>query len=47
MSNEPVAVKVEPVIRKGKVAKRMILEQKVIQLNLTLNFGNYFTSIAV
>ncbi|VDK86766.1 unnamed protein product [Litomosoides sigmodontis] len=30
MNGEPVAVKVEPVIRKGKVAKRMILEQKIM-----------------
>ncbi|CAG9535198.1 unnamed protein product [Cercopithifilaria johnstoni] len=30
MKGESVAVKVEPVIRKGKVAKRMILEQKIM-----------------
>ncbi|VDN05417.1 unnamed protein product [Thelazia callipaeda] len=30
MNNESVAVKVEPAIRKGKVAKRMILEQKLL-----------------
>ncbi|EFO21879.1 CK1/TTBKL protein kinase [Loa loa] len=30
MNSESVAVKVEPVIRKGKIAKRMILEQKIM-----------------
>uniref|UniRef100_A0A915PLK8 non-specific serine/threonine protein kinase n=1 Tax=Setaria digitata TaxID=48799 RepID=A0A915PLK8_9BILA len=30
MNGESVAVKVEPVLRKGKIAKRMILEQKVM-----------------
>uniref|UniRef100_A0A0R3RGT0 non-specific serine/threonine protein kinase n=1 Tax=Elaeophora elaphi TaxID=1147741 RepID=A0A0R3RGT0_9BILA len=30
MKGESVAVKVEPVIRKGKIAKRMILEQKIM-----------------
>ncbi|KAK6101559.1 Protein kinase domain family protein [Brugia pahangi] len=30
MNGESVAVKVEPVIRKGKVSRRMILEQKVM-----------------
>lgn len=33
MNGDSVAVKVEPVIRKGKIAKRMILEQKVIRLS--------------
>ncbi|VDM27983.1 unnamed protein product [Toxocara canis] len=30
-NDEPVAAKVEPVKRRGKVVRRMILEQKVIQ----------------